>query len=312
MTNKSYINKDKLTALPRINDRVSFIYIEHAKINREDNSITVIDKDGIVKIPAAMVGVLLLGPGTNISHRAMEIIGHVGTSIVWVGERGVRQYAYGRPLAHSTKYLEKQAKLVSNTRTRLKVARKMYGMRFPGETISKLTMQQLRGREGARVRTLYRTLSKEHNVHWDGRVYNPDDFKAGTVVNQALSATNVSLYGLVSSIIVSLGMSTGLGFIHHGHDKSFVYDIADLYKADYTIPLAFKIASEYSQNDDIGMISRKSVRDRFRDGKLMKRIVKDLQYLLEVDEEDDFLIETLNLWDDKEKLIEYGVNYSKV
>src|SRR5699024_7544387 len=111
MKNIQGAKKTNLTELPKISDRVSFIYVEHAKINRIDSSITVSDSRGLVKIPVAMIGVLMLGPGTDITHRAIEIIGDTGTSIVWVGERGVRQYAHGRALAHSTKYLEKQAKL---------------------------------------------------------------------------------------------------------------------------------------------------------------------------------------------------------
>lgn len=303
--------KTKLHELPRIGDRVSFIYIERAKINRQDSAITVLDDAGMVKIPAAMIGVLFLGPGTDITHRAMELIGDTGTSIVWVGERGVRQYATGRPLAHSTKLLEKQAKLVSNTRSRLKVARKMYQMRFPNEDVSKLTMQQLRGREGARVRQTYRNFSNEFNVEWDRRSYDPDNFEGGSVVNQALSATNVSLYGLVHSVIVALGLTPGLGFIHTGHDRAFVYDIADLYKSEYSIPISFEIASTYTREDDIGRISRKAMRDAFSDGKLLKRIVKDLQYLMEIEADEVFEIESLNLWDDKEELKSHGVNYSE-
>ena len=151
MVEKNGAKKTSLRELPKISDRVSFIYVEHAKINRVDSAITVLDSRGTVRIPAAMIGVLLLGPGTDISHRAVELIGDTGTSMVWVGERGVRQYAHGRSLAHSTKFLEKQAKLVSNSRLRLAVARKMYQMRFPDEDVSAMTMQQLRGREGARV-----------------------------------------------------------------------------------------------------------------------------------------------------------------
>ena len=164
MIEKSGAKKTELTELPKISDRVSFIYVEHAKINRHDSAITVVDSRGTVKIPAAMVGVLILGPGTDISHRAVELIGDTGTSMVWVGERGVRQYAHGRSLAHSTKFLEQQAKLVTNTRTRVAVARKMYQMRFENEDVSKLSMQQLRGREGARVRKIYRDNSKRTGV----------------------------------------------------------------------------------------------------------------------------------------------------
>lgn len=303
--------KPELTELPRIEDRVSFIYVEHAKINRQDGALTVMDSKGLVRIPAAIIGILLLGPGTDISHRAVELLGDTGTSIIWVGERGVRFYANGRPLAHSTKYLEKQAVLFSNRNTRLLVARKMYQMRFPSEDVMKLTMQQLRGREGARIRNLYRQEAKRYEIDWTKRDYDPNNYEDGSPVNKALSAANVALYGLCHSVIVALGMSPGLGFVHTGHDKSFVYDIADLYKAEYTIPLAFKLASEVTEDDDIGRLARLRLRDKCVDGKLMKKIVKDLQYLMEINPEDDIKIETINLWDEKGKLVKYGVNYTE-
>lgn len=303
--------KPELTELPRIEDRVSFIYVEHAKINRQDGALTVMDSKGIVRIPAAIIGILLLGPGTDISHRAVELLGDTGTSIIWVGERGVRFYANGRPLAHSTKYLEKQAVLFSNRNTRLLVARKMYQMRFPGEDVMKLTMQQLRGREGARIRNLYRQEAKRYEIDWTKRDYDPNNYEDGSPVNKALSAANVALYGICHSVIVALGMSPGLGFVHTGHDKSFVYDIADLYKAEYTIPLAFKLASEVTEDEDIGRLARLRLRDKCVDGKLMKKIVRDLQYLMEINPEDDIKIETINLWDEKGKLVKYGVNYTE-
>lgn len=311
MKNKFGAKKAELRELPMISDRVSFIYVEHCKINRSDSAITVLDSRGTVKIPAAMIGVLLLGPGTDISHRAVELIGDTGTSLLWVGERGVRQYAHGRSLSHSTKLLEAQAELVSNTRTRLAVARKMYQMRFPNEDVSNLTMQQLRGREGARVRTAYRMHSKKYKVEWTGREYDKDDFHSGSIVNQALSSANVALYGLAYSVIVALGLSPGLGFIHTGHDLSFVYDIADLYKAETSIPIAFEIASNSTDEDDIGRKTRIRMRDTFVDGKLMARIVKDLQYLLGI-ENDEIIADTISLWDDKEKLVKYGVSYKEV
>lgn len=308
---KAGAKKTELNELPRISDRVSFIYLEHAKINRQDSAIAVRDQQGLICIPCSMIGVLLLGPGTDISHRAIELIGDTGTTIVWVGERGVRFYAQGRPLAHTTRLLEAQAKLVSNTKTRVMVARKMYQMRFGDEDVSKLTMQQLRGRESARVRKIYRKQSKRHHVEWNGRHYDIEDFLEGSVIDQALSAANVSLYGVVHSVIAALGMSAGLGFVHTGHDKSFVYDIADLYKAELTIPLAFQVAAECNEDDDIGKITRLKMRDALVDGKLLKRIVQDLQYLMGITDE---IIEgdVLHLWDDKDGLIKHGVNYERM
>ncbi len=309
MEKKFGAKKADLSELPMIKDRVSFIYIEHSKLSRHDSAITVLEHRGIVKIPVAMIGVLLLGPGTEISHRAVELIGDAGTTIIWVGERGVRYYAHGRSLSHSSKFLEKQAKLVSNTHNRVKVARKMYQMRFPNEDVSMLTMQQLRGREGARIRGIYRKYSREYKVPWEGRTYDHEDFDSGTPINQALSSAHVALYGLVHSVIVALGISAGLGFIHTGNELSFVYDIADLYKADITIPIAFKIASETEIGDDIGKITRLKVRDEFKDGNLIKTIVKDIQYLLEVEEKKLIEVDIINLWDDKQGLVEHGVNY---
>ncbi|MCI6272641.1 MAG: type I-E CRISPR-associated endonuclease Cas1e [Erysipelotrichaceae bacterium] len=310
MKEKVGAKKTELTELPKISDRISFIYVEHAKINRVDSAITINDSRGVIRIPVAMVGVLLLGPGTYISHRSMELIGDAGTSVIWVGERGVRNYAHGRALAHSTKFLEKQALLVSNTRTRIEVARKMYQMRFPNEDVSKLTMQQLRGREGARIRTVYRNFAKKYNVKWTKRDYDINDFESGTSINKALSVANVALYGLVHSIIVSIGMSAGLGFVHTGHDLSFVYDIADLYKAETTIPIAFESVSNLSESDDIERIVRRRIRDLFESEKMSEKIVKDLQSLMNVEELIAF--DDINLWDDKEKLVKHGVNYSEI
>ena len=161
MTGLDGAERAELQELPQIKERVSFLYLERCLINRQDSAITITDERGTVHMPAAALGVVMLGPGTNISHRAMELIGDTGTSVVWVGERGVRYYAHGRPLTHSSRLLVAQAELVSNTRSRLAVAREMYQMRFPGEDVSKLTMQQLRGREGSRIRSVYRKLSKQ-------------------------------------------------------------------------------------------------------------------------------------------------------
>lgn len=303
--------KSELVELPRIEDRATFIYLEHAKINRIDSAVTVTDAKGVIRIPAAIVGVLLLGPGTDISHRAVELLGDTGTALIWVGERGVRYYAHGRALARSTRFLMRQAELVTNERCRLRVARKMYQMRFPDEDVSKLTMQQLRSHEGSRVRRRYRELAKEYNVNWAKRDYNPDNFNASDPINQALSAAHVALYGLVHSVIAALGLSPGLGFVHTGHDRSFVYDIADLYKAEVTVPIAFAVAAKVENWQDIGRITRLKTRDAFVDGKLLKRMIKDLQQLLEISADEQIEADMLSLWDDKEKLVPYGVNYSE-
>jgi CRISPR-associated protein Cas1 len=193
----------------------------------------------------------------------------------------------------------------------------MYQMRFPGEDVSRLTMQQLRGREGSRVRSVYRKASKETGITWRGREYDPDDFASGTPVNQALSAAHSCLYGVAHCVIAALGCSPGLGFVHTGHERSFVYDIADLYKADITIPLAFRIAAEGP--DDIGAVTRRAVRDAIADGHILERTAHDIRFLLlrnqedsEWDTEEDHSVGTsLNLWDEKHGLVRSGVSYGQ-
>lgn len=299
----------ELQDLPQIRDRLTFLYLEHCTLGRQDGAITVTDEKGVVHIPAAGISVLLLGPGTRVTHRAMELMGDTGVGAVWVGEHGVRYYAHGRPLTSHTRLLLRQAELVSNSRKHLAVVRKMYQLRFPEEDVSHLTMQQLRGREGSRVRSAYRKASKESGVPWNGRLYRPDDFAAGDAVNQALSAGNVCLYGLAHAVITALGCSPGLGFVHVGHDCSFVYDIADLYKAEVTIPIAFEIAAQAPE--DISSAVRHRVRDAMVEHHILERMVHDIRWLLG-SEEDSPLIEEENavyLWDSQIGTVANGINY---
>ena len=302
--------KPDLQALPQIRDRMTFLYLERCQINRQDSAITVIDEEGIVLIPAAAISVLLLGPGTTVTHRAMELIGDAGVCIIWVGEHGVRYYASGRPLTHKAGLLMRQAALASNQKQHLEVVRKMYQLRFPGEDISHLTLPQLRGREGARVRSAYRRAAEEWGIDWNGRVYDPENFAKGDAVNQALSAGHACLYGLAHAVIVAMGCSAGLGFVHIGHENSFVYDIADLYKAETTIPIAFEIAAQ--QPDDLPAMTRRRVRDTFVQQHILERMVRDIKWLLSDSEgnsppEED----TVLLWNNQREALRNGVSYGK-
>ena len=300
-----------LPELVRVTDRLTFLYIEQSVIHRESNAITATDARGTVHIPAASLGALLLGPGTSVTHQAMMLLSECASTAVWVGEGGVRYYAHGRSLARTSRLLEAQAERVSNRNERLKVARQMYSMRFPqDDDVSGLTMQQLRGREGARVRKCYREHSARTGVEWTRRDYETTDWDAGSPVNRALSAANTGLYGIVHAVIVSLGCSPGLGFVHTGHERSFVYDIADLYKAELTIPIAFDIAASGSL--DIGSAARRGVRDRIHSGRVLERCVHDIQSLLLGDTEVEPFVEAnvVWLWDGADRQVEGGVSYS--
>lgn len=311
------MKRPELQELPRIRDRMTFIYLEHCQLNRNDSAVTVQDMNGTVHIPAAGISVLMLGPGTNITHRAMELIGDMGITIIWVGEHGVRFYASGRPLTHSAQLLQKQAELVSNQRGHLAVARKMYEMRFPDEDVSKLSMQQLRGREGSRIRAVYREAAERWQITWNGRDYDPNDFASSDPVNQALSSGHACLYGLAHAVIAALGCSPGLGFVHIGHECSFVYDIADLYKAEITIPAAFEIAALHAEEDLSGIVRRR-VRDLMVENKLLEKMVRDIKYLLldnsehyDRDVGEKYADSAVYLWDNCFGTVPNGISYGK-
>lgn len=301
-----------LPELVRAQDRLSFLYLERCVVHRDSNAITAQDDRGTVHVPAAGIGVVLFGPGTRVTHQAMVLLAESGATAVWVGEQGVRYYAHGRSLARSTKLLQAQAVAVSNRNSRLNTARQMYAMRFPGEDTSKLTMQQLRGREGARVRRVYREHARRTGVAWDRRNYNPHDFADGDPINQALSAANTALYGVVHAVIVSLGCAPGLGFVHTGHERSFVYDIADLYKAELTIPVAFDIIA--SEPTDIPAETRRAIRDKLYGNSFLDRCVDDIRRLLLPPGSDtgagpDWDDDLVRLWDESVGDVAGGVNY---
>lgn len=301
------IVRPKLHALPQVKDRMTFLYLEHCTLGRQDGAITVTDEKGVVLVPAAAISVLLLGPGTRVTHRAMELMGDTGVGAVWVGEHGVRYYAHGRSLTTRSGLLLKQAEMVTNTRKHLSVVRKMYQLRFPEEDVSQLTMQQLRGREGSRVRNVYRKAAQATGVTWNGRMYRPEDFASGDLVNQALSAGHACLYGLAHAVIVALGCAPGLGFVHVGHEGSFVYDIADLYKAEVTIPIAFRVAAE--EPEDLPAVVRRRVRDAMVEHHILERMVHDIRWLLLGEEELPAQEEAVYLWDNRIGEVANGINY---
>ena len=270
--------------LPRFGDKLSYLYVEHALVDQEEHAIAVWREDGVSLMPAAGLGVLFLGPGTKITHQAVHTLADSGCLAVWVGEHGVRYYAQGMGLARSARNLQRQALLASHPVGRLKVVVRMYCKRFREVIDPDITLQQLRGKEGIRVREAYARAGRQYKVPWSGRNYQRDFWDAADPVNRALSCANSCLYGLVHAAILCGGYSPGLGFIHCGKQLSFVYDIADLYKEAFTIPTAFQMAAEGST--DVETRTRRACRDAFRSGKLMERILPDIAEVLGVSREE--------------------------
>lgn len=267
-----------LRELPKFRDGVSYLYIERGRIEQEAKAIAWYGSDGKVSVPAASLGVLMLGPGTSITHEAIKALADNGCLVNWVGEDSVRFYASGLGETRSSANLLRQATLWADPATRMAVVRQMYLMRFPEGLEPDLTLEQIRGREGVRVRTAYAKASKETGVAWRGRRYNRGSWGSADPINRALSAGAACLYGVCHAAIVSSGYSPALGFIHTGKQLSFVYDVADLYKAEVMIPSAFRAVAESEEKVESRI--RHTLRDSMRESRMLERIVSDLHTLM--------------------------------
>ncbi|MCW9013271.1 MAG: type I-E CRISPR-associated endonuclease Cas1e [Gammaproteobacteria bacterium] len=260
-------------------DRSSMIFIQYGQIDVKDGAFVVIDQNGErMQIPVGSLACIMLEPGTRVSHAATKLAAQVGTLLVWVGEAGVRLYASGQPGGARADRLLYQAKLALDDELRLKVVRKMYEIRFGEKPPEKRSVEQLRGIEGARVRKTYELMAKQYGVNWKGRRYDPKDWKKGDIANQCISAATACLYGIVEAAILAAGYAPAVGFIHTGKPLSFVYDIADIFKFDSVIPIAFKIAGTNPAHPDRSV--RQACRDSFRENKILRKIIPTIEDVL--------------------------------
>jgi CRISPR-associated protein Cas1 len=272
---------ENLRALPKVRDSISTLYLERGRLTQTKNGVVLENKLGRTAVPVANLCALLLGPGTSVTHRAVATATRSGCSLLWVGEGGVRFYARGQGETRKAYALQEQAALASDPEKRMAVVRRMYRQRF-GETLPEgVTINEVRGREGARVRKAYREAAEQHGVRWEGRDYDRFSWDAASPANRALSAANACLNGVCHAAVVSAGYCPGLGFLHQGKQLSFVYDVADLYKTELTIPLAFATAAE--EPEHLERVVRKRCRDGFRALGLLGRLIPDMRALLDLE-----------------------------
>jgi len=260
-------------------ERVSMLFIERGQIDVLDGAFVVVDKTGVrTHIPVGSIACLMLEPGTRVSHRAAALAARVGTLLVWVGEAGVRLYASGQPGGARSDRLLYQARLALDEKARLRVVRKMYELRFSEKPPERRSVEQLRGIEGVRVRKLYQTLAQRHGVKWTRRNYNPEEWGSGDVPNRCVSSATACLYGITEAAVLAAGYAPAVGFIHTGKPLSFVYDIADIFKFDSVVPLAFQIAAREPREPERAV--RLACRDLFREQRILGRIIPTIEDVL--------------------------------
>lgn len=268
-----------LHELPKFEDRWSHLYLEYGGLDKDKEGLVFRQADVRTPIPIDQLSLVMLGPGTSITQPAAKALAANNCLMCFVGEEGVKMYAFATGGTHSARRLLRQAELYASPEERERVARRMYLKRFPSPVPTDVTIQQLRGMEGARVRKTYERMAQECGVKWEGRNYDQSSWHTADPLNRALSSANACLYSLCHAAILSAGYSPAIGFIHTGKMLSFVYDVADLYKTEVSFPMAFQVVA--CSDEHVERRARLACRDMFKQTKLIRRILPDIAEVLD-------------------------------
>ena len=262
-----------------LKERSSMVFLQYGEIDVIDGAFVLVNKKRIrTQIPIGSVACIMLETGTRITHEAVKVAANVGCLLLWVADGGGRLYSAGQPGGARADRLLYQAKLALDDAARLKVVKAMYAMRFGEPAPARRSIEQLRGIEGARVRAMYKNIARRFGMTWNKRSYDPKDWSTADPINRALSVATASLYGLCEAGVLAAGYSPAIGFIHTGKPRSFVFDVADLFKFETVVPTAFRVVSKYA--GDVDRRVRMACRDDFRKHRLLKRIIPTIEEML--------------------------------
>ncbi len=236
-------------------------------------------------IPYQTISMILLGPGTTISHDALRILARHGTLLVAVGEGGVKFYS-APPLGQGRSDVARaHVRLWADEEARLDVARRMYAIRF-GQLLPHKDISVLRGIEGGKTKELYRIMAEKYEVPWKRRSYYRQNPTAADLPNQAINHAATFVESAAEVAVSALGAIPPLGFIHEGSSNAFTLDIADLWRATVTLPLAFSVTRKTIRIPDISLereIRREAV-SQFQKEKLIPKMIERIKELLHVDD----------------------------
>ena len=224
---------------------------------------------------------ILLGPGSTISHDALRLLARHGTLMAAVGEGGIRLYT-APPLGPDRSDLaRRQARLWADPAKRLEVARRMYAWRL-GEVLPHRDIAVLRGIEGARMKETYRITAQRFNIRWEGRRYDRANPTAADTPNQAINHAATAVQAAAAIAVTSLSALPQLGFIHEDSDQAFVLDIADLFRDHVTLPVAFSAAREaLSSPESIDRLVRRKMAATFRQKKVIPTMIERVRDLMD-------------------------------
>jgi CRISPR-associated protein Cas1 len=242
---------------------------------------------GDYAIPYQSVSMILAGPGTSITHDVLRILARHGTLLAAVGEGGVKFYT-APPMGQGRSDVARaHARLWADEDSRLFVARRMYAIRF-GEVLPHRNISALRGMEGGRLKRLYEIIAQKYGVTWKGRRYDRQNPLAADLPNQAINHAATFVEAAADIAVAAVGALPPLGFIHEDSSNAFTLDIADLWRTEVTLPLAFSVAARVEKNPLLKLERelRFEAARWFRKHKLIPSMIERIKELLTVDDSD--------------------------
>lgn len=230
-------------------DRHGLVWLDRGRLEVEDGCLRFVTAGGgelaagDYQIPHQAVSIILLGPGSSVTHDALRLLARHGCALAAIGAGAVRFYTAPPLMPDSSALARAQVELWSDPKSRMEVARAMYAMRF-GEIVRTRDIEVLRGQEGARIKRAYQLMAAHHRIDWRGRNYDRDNPNAGDPPNQAINHAASAMRAAASVAVASVGAIPQLGFVHEDSGQSFVLDIADLYRHDVLLDIAFGAVRE--------------------------------------------------------------------
>lgn len=271
-------------------DRAGLLYLARGALTARDGTLAFAQgtpgsgdalTPGDYAIPLQGVSMILLGPGSTVSHDALRLLAHARTALAAVGEDGVRMYTAPPLIPDHSGLARLHARLWADDDLRLMTARRMYALRL-GEVLPHRDLDVLRGIEGARMKESYRLIAAQVGVDWHGRRYDRASPMAADLPNQALNHAASAVEAAAAIAVAATATIPQLGFIHEDAGQSFVLDIADLYRAEVTIPCAFQAARDAARHGgNLERLTRRLTGQRLaRDG-IIPAMIDRIKALIE-------------------------------
>lgn len=276
------------TSMPH-RSRHGLVWLDRGRLQVDSGCLCFVTRGGVLppgeyQIPHQMVSMVLLGPGSSVTHDALRLLGHHGCALAAIGEGGVRHYTAPPLIAATSALARRQADLWASLKTRLEVARRMYAVRL-GEVLPHRDIAVLRGIEGARVKESYRKRAEEFGIEWRGRRYDRANPGAADAPNQAINHASSAVKSAAAIACSAVAAIPQLGFIHEDSSQAFVLDIADLHRDTAVLPIAFGAVKESARRTEpLDKLVRLRANEHFAREGVIDAMIDSIHQVLRSDE----------------------------